>query len=80
MTVARSPFPHQPPGPWQPTPAAPGADCSKATATQLVNEDKLRRILTHMLDEARFLGPYGIRSISRWHLEHPYSFHVDGRE
>ncbi len=46
----------------------------------LVNEDKLRRILERMLDEARFLGPHGIRSISRWHLDHPYSFWVDGRE
>jgi hypothetical protein len=46
----------------------------------LVNEDKLRRILARMLDEDRFLGPHGIRSISRWHLEHPYSFWADGRE
>jgi hypothetical protein len=46
----------------------------------LVNEDKLRRILTRMLDEERFLGPHGIRSISRWHLEHPYSFEVHGEE
>jgi hypothetical protein len=46
----------------------------------LVNEDKLRRILARMLDESRFLGPHGIRSISRWHLEHPYSFWVEGRE
>ena len=46
----------------------------------LVNEDKLRRILHRMLDEERFLGPHGIRSISRWHLDHPYSFDVDGVE
>ncbi len=46
----------------------------------LVNEDKLRRILARMLDEDRFLGPYGIRSISRWHLEHPYVFGVAGAE
>jgi hypothetical protein len=46
----------------------------------LVNEDKLRRILARMLDEDRFLGPHGIRSISRWHLEHPYVFSVHGVE
>jgi Mannosylglycerate hydrolase MGH1-like glycoside hydrolase domain len=46
----------------------------------LVNEDKLRRILARMLDEDRFLGPHGIRSISRWHLEHPYVFDVHGTE
>jgi hypothetical protein len=46
----------------------------------LVNEEKLRRILERMLDEERFLGPHGIRSISRWHLDHPYSIHLDGHE
>ena len=46
----------------------------------LVDEDKLRRILHRMLDEERFLGPHGIRSISRWHLEHPYTLTVDGQE
>jgi hypothetical protein len=44
----------------------------------LVNEEKLRRILARMLDEERFLGPHGIRSISRWHLDHPYTFDVNG--
>jgi hypothetical protein len=46
----------------------------------LVNETKLRRILARMLDEERFLGPHGIRSISRWHLEHPYVFELGGVE
>ena len=46
----------------------------------LVNEEKLRRILARMLDEERFLGPHGIRSISRWHLDHPYSFYAGGIE
>jgi hypothetical protein len=46
----------------------------------MVNEDKLRRILARMLDEERFLGPHGIRSVSRWHLDHPYLFAVDGIE
>jgi Mannosylglycerate hydrolase MGH1-like glycoside hydrolase domain len=44
----------------------------------LVNEDKLRRILARMLDEERFLGPHGIRSVSRWHLEHPYEITIAG--
>jgi hypothetical protein len=46
----------------------------------LVNEEKLRRVLARMLDEERFLGPHGIRSISRWHLDHPYSFYAGGAE
>jgi hypothetical protein len=46
----------------------------------LVNETRLRRILSRMLDEAEFLSPYGIRSLSRYHAEHPYVFHAGGRE
>ena len=33
-----------------------------------------------MLDENEFLGPHGIRSLSRYHLDHPYSFWVGGNE
>jgi hypothetical protein len=46
----------------------------------VMNEDKLRRVLGRMLDEERFLSPYGIRSLSRWHLEHPYTFDVHGEK
>ena len=46
----------------------------------VVKPDKLRRILAKMLDEAEFLGPHGIRALSRHHLEQPYCFNVDGQE
>jgi Glycosyl hydrolase family 63 C-terminal domain/Mannosylglycerate hydrolase MGH1-like glycoside hydrolase domain len=46
----------------------------------LVNESRLRRILSRMLDENEFLSSYGIRSLSRYHAEHPYVFTVEGRE
>ena len=46
----------------------------------LVNPARLRRILTRMLDENEFLSPYGIRSLSRYHAEHPYVFSVEGRQ
>jgi hypothetical protein len=46
----------------------------------LVNESRLRRILSRMLDENEFLGPYGIRALSRHHAEHPYVFSVQGQE
>ncbi len=44
----------------------------------IANQDKLRRILRYMLDESEFLSPYGIRSLSRYHLDHPYVFDVHG--
>jgi len=46
----------------------------------LVPEGRLRSVLSHMLDESEFFGPYGIRSISRYHLEHPYVFNVNGQD
>ena len=45
----------------------------------LVNEGRLRRILTRMLDENEFLGQYGIRALSRYHLDHPYEIDVAGQ-
>ncbi len=46
----------------------------------VLNPERLRRILTKMLDENEFLGPYGIRSISKFHEQHPYVFLVHGQE
>ncbi len=46
----------------------------------LLRPDRLRRILTKMLDENEFLSPYGIRSLSKFHDQHPYIFHVQGQE
>ena len=33
-----------------------------------------------MLDEKEFLSPYGIRSLSKYHLEHPFAFDFGGQE
>jgi hypothetical protein len=46
----------------------------------VLNETKLRRVLTTMLDEKEFLSSYGIRALSRYHAEHPYSFRVGDQE
>lgn len=46
----------------------------------IVGERKLRRILARMLDEDEFFSPYGIRALSRFHLEHPYVFRHAGQE
>jgi hypothetical protein len=46
----------------------------------LLSPERLRRVLEKMLDESEFLGPYGIRSLSKFHERHPYVFHVEGQE
>jgi hypothetical protein len=57
-------------------PGKPGHQGRRLLA--VLNESKLRRVLARMLDEERFLGPHGIRSLSRWHLDHPYVFTLHG--
>jgi len=46
----------------------------------MVTPERLRRILTKMLDENEFLGPYGIRSLSKFHEQNPFIFHVQDQE
>ncbi|TLN12054.1 glucosidase, partial [bacterium] len=46
----------------------------------MVTPERLRRILTKMLDENEFLGPCGIRSLSKFHEQNPFIFHVQGQE
>ena len=42
--------------------------------------DKLQRILERMLDENEFFSPFGIRAISKYHEEHPYSLNLGGED
>ncbi|WP_300172320.1 glucosidase [uncultured Nitrosomonas sp.] len=58
-------------------PIRPGVEGRRLLA--VLDEDKLRRILARMLDEQEFLSPHGIRSLSRYHLEHPYEFYWNGQ-
>ncbi|HEX3094083.1 MAG TPA: glucosidase [Candidatus Angelobacter sp.] len=46
----------------------------------LLNPERLRRVLTKMLDEDEFLSPYGIRSLSKFHEKHPFVLNVGGQE
>ncbi|WP_035985395.1 MGH1-like glycoside hydrolase domain-containing protein [Leptolyngbya sp. KIOST-1] len=49
-----------------------------ATLLAIVSPDRLRAILQRMLDEGEFLSDYGVRSLSRAHADHPYTFDVNG--
>ena len=44
----------------------------------LVDADKLRRVLQHLLSEREFLSDYGVRSVSRIHAERQDLGHVHG--
>ena len=40
--------------------------------------DRLSRLLRYLLDEDEFLSPHGIRSLSKYHQEHPFEYDLDG--
>ncbi len=40
----------------------------------LTNRDRLKRVLRYVLDETEFLSRFGVRSVSRYHHDHPYVF------
>ena len=42
--------------------------------------ERLLRVLHYMLDENEFLSPHGIRSLSRYHRDHPFVLHLDGHD
>jgi hypothetical protein len=46
----------------------------------LVRPDQLRRMLAYMLDENEFLSPHGVRSVSRYHQDHPLVLSLAGQE
>ena len=44
------------------------------------DKKKIERTVAYMLDENEFLSPYGIRSLSKYHLGHPFVFHINRQE
>ena len=62
-------------------PAGPGHwGVNERGLIALLKPERLRRILSKMLDENEFLGPYGLRALSKFHEGNPYVFHVNGQE
>jgi hypothetical protein len=60
-----------------PTLGTPGVNGRRLLA--VLGREKLQRVLARMLDEREFLSVFGLRSLSRAHLEHPYTFAVNGQ-
>jgi len=46
----------------------------------ILNEQRLRRVLSRLLDEQEFLSEHGIRSLSKHHAEHPFVFNAGGQD
>jgi hypothetical protein len=54
----------------------PGADDIRMVA--IVRAFRFTKLLERVLDPNEFLSDYGVRALSRYHLEHPYIFEADG--
>ena len=50
----------------------------KTALLSLLRGSRIKRLLSRMLDETRFLSDYGVRSLSRHHAENPFEFNMDG--
>jgi hypothetical protein len=63
---------------------APGDDgfvgYAQRRLLSVCNKKKIEKILAYMLDENEFFGPYGIRSLSKYHMDHPFVFNLNGQE
>jgi hypothetical protein len=46
----------------------------------LLRGHRMKRLLKRMLDEKEFLSPYGVRALSRYHLDNPYVLHANGTQ
>jgi hypothetical protein len=54
----------------------PGGD--ERLLLNVVGVDRLVILFQSLFDESRFLSPYGLRSLSAVHRDHPYVLHLDG--
>jgi mannosylglycerate hydrolase MGH1-like protein len=60
--------------------AIPGEPGGEHRLLAIASRDRLERVLARVLDEGEFLSPYGVRSLSRVHREHPYVLEAGGTE
>jgi hypothetical protein len=65
---------------WKHVTVANDAEGRPAYLLSVASRERLTRVLRYVLDEKEFLSPHGIRSISRYHQDHPYVFMCQGQE
>lgn len=53
-------------------------DGSRTIQLALVSPERLQRVLAQVFDEEGLLSPHGIRGISAYHREHPFTIEVGG--
>ena len=57
-------------------------DCSERDARRhllaIPSRERLERVLSVLFDEDEFLSPYGFRSLSKYHEDHPFELHLAG--
>ena len=54
------------------------ADVGEGLLLGVVGLERVLRLFEQLFDERRFLSPYGLRAVSRYHAEHPFAIQVDG--
>jgi hypothetical protein len=57
-----------------------GSPSGESILLAVPSRERLTRLLQPLLDEAEFLSPHGLRSVSKYHEAHPFVFHAGGTE
>jgi Mannosylglycerate hydrolase MGH1-like glycoside hydrolase domain len=60
------------------TPQMRGEGDSQRLLLSVARPDQLERLFAKLFDEAEFLSPHGLRALSAYHRDHPYSFDAEG--
>ena len=71
---------HHPDAPEHVDMSQKAANGSPRLLLSLANKERMKRMLRYMLDENEFLSPYGLRSLSKFHQEHPFVLTLDGHQ